>query len=207
MKNIIIAGPSRAGKTTLARKISEELGYFVISLDKLVATFNGAYPQLNIRLAWNREKTTENIAPFLGHFLGMISCDHGAAYELNLNAHAIPGNKFVLEGGYFDFDKIAPILKTYGIKDFNDKFILIGLTQNNKSADEFTNDFIKHDTPDDWTYGFDDGDLREISEDAISFGRYMTGHLIKHGFTIYDTSINRRKVMNKILEEIKEKLQ
>ena len=49
MKNIIIAGPSRAGKTTLARKINEELNYFVISVDKLVATFQGAYPQLNIK--------------------------------------------------------------------------------------------------------------------------------------------------------------
>ena len=60
MKNIIIAGPSRAGKSTLARKINEELNYFVISLDKLVATFQGAYPQLDIRLNWNRRKTTDN---------------------------------------------------------------------------------------------------------------------------------------------------
>ena len=77
IKNIIIAGPSRAGKSTLARKINEELGYFVISIDKLVATFQEAYPQLNIKLNWNREKTTDNIAPFLGHFLGMFSSADG----------------------------------------------------------------------------------------------------------------------------------
>ena len=52
VKNIIIAGPSRAGKSTLARKINEELNYFVISVDKLVAVFQGAYPQLNIKLNW-----------------------------------------------------------------------------------------------------------------------------------------------------------
>ena len=40
MKNIIIAGPSRAGKSTLARKINEELNYYVISVDKLVAVFH-----------------------------------------------------------------------------------------------------------------------------------------------------------------------
>ena len=39
MKNIIIVGSSRAGKTTLAKRLNEELGCFVISLDKLVATF------------------------------------------------------------------------------------------------------------------------------------------------------------------------
>ncbi|MDR2688035.1 MAG: ATP-binding protein, partial [Oscillospiraceae bacterium] len=71
-KNIITAGPSRAGKSTLAKKINEELDCFVISLDKLVAAFQGAYPQLNIKLNWDREKTTDNLAPFLGHFLGLF---------------------------------------------------------------------------------------------------------------------------------------
>lgn len=46
-------GPSRAGKTTIATKINEELNYFTISPDKLVATFQGAFPQLDIRLNWN----------------------------------------------------------------------------------------------------------------------------------------------------------
>ncbi len=39
MKSIIIVGPSRAGKTTLAKRLHEDLGYFVISLDKLVAIY------------------------------------------------------------------------------------------------------------------------------------------------------------------------
>jgi hypothetical protein len=61
-------GPRQAGKTTLAKK-NEELNCFVISVYKLVAAFDGAYPELNIRLNRNRDKTTGNIAPFLGHFL------------------------------------------------------------------------------------------------------------------------------------------
>jgi hypothetical protein len=207
MKNIIIAGPSRAGKTTLARKINEELNYFVISVDKLVATFQGAYPQLKIKLNWNRRKTTDNIAPFLGHFLGAFSASHGAAYELNLRAHDIKGNRFVLEGGYFNFEKILPILKMYGIEDLKDKFLLIGLVQNKKKADEFVNDFKKYDTEDDWTYGFDEDELRAYaSQDAIPFSRSMTDHLIEYGFTIYDTSAEREQVFEKIVEDIKSKL-
>lgn len=206
MKNIIIAGPSRAGKSTLARKINEELNYFVISVDKLVATFQGAYPQLNIKLNWNRRKTTDNLAPFLGHFLGTFSSSHGAAYELNLQAHAIKGNRFVLEGGYLNFEKIVPILKMYEIEELKDNFLLIGLVQNNKTVDEFISDFKKYDTEDDWTYNFSDDDLREISEDAISFSRSMTDHLVKYGFTIYDTSKEREQVFNEIAEDIKSKL-
>lgn len=206
MKNIIIVGPSRAGKTTLARKINEELGYFVISLDKLVATFQGAYPQLDIRLNWNREKTTDNLAPFLGHFLGAFSANQGVAHELNLRSHAINGNKFALEGAYFNFETISSILRTYEIAELKDHFLLIGLVQNEKTADGFLNDFKKYDAKDDWTYGLDDNDLREISEEAVSFSRSMTDDLVKYGFTIYDTSINREQVLTQIVEDIRAKL-
>lgn len=206
MKNIIIAGPSRTGKSTLARKINEELNYFVISVDKLVATFQGAYPQLNIRLNWDRSKTTDNLAPFLGHFLGAFSSSHGIAYELNLRAHAVKGNRFVLEGGYFNFEKILPILKLYEIEEMKDSFFLIGLVQNKKTADEVFHDFRKYDTEDDWTYSLDDDDLREVSQEAIPFSQSMTDHLVKYGFTIYDTSTEREQVFDKIVEDIKSKL-
>jgi hypothetical protein len=206
MKDIIIAGPSRTGKTTLAKRINEEFGHFVISVDKLVATFEGAYPQLDIRLNWDRQMTTDNVAPFIGHFLGTFTSDQGAAFELNLRAHKVEGNRFVLEGGYFNFDKILPICITYGIEELKDKFILIGLVQSHKAADGYFNAFRKHDKEDDWTYNLDDQDLWEVSQDAISFNRSMTDHLVKHDFTIYDTSIEREQVFERIIADIRLKL-
>lgn len=206
MKNIIIVGPGRNGKTTLARKINEEINYFVINLDKLMTAFGRAYPQLDIRIAWDYEKATANIAPFLGHYLGMLSSSHGFADYLNLRAHDVKGNRFVLEGGHFDFEKISSIMKMYGIEELNDKFILIGLVQNRKTADEFFNDLRKYDTEDDWTYGFDDNELKEFSEKAILFNREMTDYLLKYGFTIYDTSKDREQVFDRIIEDIKSKL-
>lgn len=205
MKNIIIAGPSRAGKTTLARKLNEELNYFVISVDKLVAAFQGAYPQLDIRLNWDSEKTTDNIAPFLGHFLGMFSSADGRGL-LPYSHGAVNGNRFVLEGGYFNFEIILSILKTYGTEELNQNFILIGLVQNQKTIDEFVSDFKKYDTQDDWTYHFSDDDLREVAQDAVLFSQTMTEQLVKYGFTIYDTSVQREQVLEQILEDIKRKL-
>ena len=187
----------------MARKINEELNYFVISLDKIVAAFGRAYPQLDIRLNWNYETTTANIAPFLGHFLGVFSASHDVVDEQNLRARIVKGNRFVLEGGYFHFDKISSILKMYEIEEMKDHFLLIGLVQNNKTVDEFISDFKRYDTEDDWTYGFSDDDLREISEDAIMMNREMTDSLMKHGFTIYDTSAEREQVFDKIIEDIK----
>ncbi|OQB23522.1 MAG: hypothetical protein BWY11_01821 [Firmicutes bacterium ADurb.Bin182] len=160
---------------------------------------------MNIRLDWNREKTTTNLAPFLGHYLGMFSSADGRGL-LPYSHGAVKGNRFVLEGGYFDFEKILPILKMYEIEELKDNFLLIGLVQNNKTVDEFVSDFKKYDTQDDWTYNFSDDELREIAEDTISFSRSMSDHLIKYGFTIYNTSKEREHVLNQIVEDIKAKL-
>ena len=205
MKSIIIAGPSRVGKSTLAKRINEELSHFVIGVDKLVAVFQEAYPQLDIRLNWDREKTADNIAPFIGHFLGMFSSSDGRGL-LPYSHGAATENRFVLEGGYFNFEKIVPILKTYGIEEWKDKFLLIGLVQNDKTVDEFVRDFRKYDTKDDWTYHFSDDELREIAEDAISFSHSMTTHLVKHGFTVYEMSKEREQRLNQIMDDIKSQL-
>jgi len=203
MKSIIIVGASRAGKTTLAKRLHEKFHYFVISLDKLVATFQAAYPQLDIRLNWDRNKTTKNIAPFIGHFLGLFSSGDGIAHELNLRAHDVKGNHFVLEGGYFDFEKIISILSEYGTEELKDRFILIGLVQNRKTVADFIKDFKKYDTENDWTYQFDEDELREyVIQDAIPFNRAMAEYLKNHGFTIYDISTERECVFDEIIENI-----
>lgn len=193
MKNIIIASPSRAGKSTLARRINEALGHFIIGTDDLAATFGEAYPELDIGLNRNRKNTTDNLAPFLGHYLGVLSSGKGAT----------AGNRFVLEGGYCNFDIIVPILKLYGIKTRKENFMLVGLVQNQKTADEFFTDFRKHDTENDWTCSMNDDDLRYISEESVSFSRVMTAHLTKHSLTIFDASFNRERVLAQILKDIK----
>ena len=46
-------------------------------------------------------------------------------------------------------------------------------------------------------------DLRDVSEDAISFSAKMTEHLTEYGFTLYDTSHNREKVLRQIIDDRK----
>ena len=133
----------------------------------------------------------------------MLSSDHGYADDLNLRVHAVKGNRFVIEGGHFDFEQISSIMKMYGIDDLKDSFILIGLVQNKKTVDEYFNDLRKYDTEDDWTYSFDDNELREFSEMSVAFNQEMTDYLLKYGFTIYDTSGDREQVLNQIVEDIR----
>ena len=203
MKNIIIVGPSRSGKSTLAKRINEELGFFVLSTDKLVAIFENAYPNLDIRLNWDRDKTTENLAPFLGHFLGIFSADEGKGL-LDYSHGTVKENHFVLEGAYYDFEKVENILKLYGIENIKDRFHLIGLVQREKSADDFYSDFKKFDTEDDWTYSLSDDELKNVSEEAVSYNEEMYEKLTEYGFDIYDTSKDRDKVFAEILERVRE---
>ena len=186
----------------MAKRIGDELGHYVISIDKLVAVFQNAYPQLDIRLNWNRDKTTENIAPFLGHYLGMFSTSDGRGLlEYSHGANGSTG--FVLEGAYYDFDQIATVLKTYGVEDAKERFVLIGLVQHNKSAKEFFDDFRKYDTVDDWTFRLDDNELMAVAEDAVSFNEEMFRSLSDHGFDVYDTSVDREKIFAEIIERLR----
>ena len=200
-KNIIIAGASRSGKSTLARKLNEDAGYYVISIDKLVAVFGNAYPDLDIRLNWNRDKTTENIAPFLAHYLGMFSSADGRGL-MDYSHGSVPGNKFILEGAYLELDKISEILKGYGIEDMKDHFHLIGLVQQGKTAEGFYNDLKRFDTEDDWTYSLSEEELRAVAEDMVEFNSEMLGKLSDHGFDIYDTSNDREAVFEEIVRKI-----
>ena len=205
MKDIIIAGASRSGKSTLARMINERYGHYVISIDKLVAVFGQAYPELDIRLNWNRDKTSENIASFLGHYLGMFSSPDGKG-KLSYSHGEIPGNRSVLEGAYMDLDKISDILRTYGIEDMRDRFCLIGLVQCKKDADAFIRDFRQFDTDKDWTYSLTDDELKDVAEDMVAFNKEMYDKLTSHGFTIYDTSEDRASVLESILSGIESEM-
>jgi len=202
MKSIIIAGPGRYGKTTLARKINEKFGCFIINLDKLMTTFDRAYPQLDVRIAWDYDNATANVAPFIGHYLGMFSSHHGYAGDLNLHKHNESGNRFVLEGGHFDFKKISDIYNTYGVGELKDNFILIGLAQNTKTAKELAATIRKHDTEDEWTYDFSDEALLALCEDMVLHSQEMYNSMIKHGFTIYDTTTERETVFEEIIKDI-----
>ncbi|MCL2373312.1 MAG: hypothetical protein FWC78_07900 [Defluviitaleaceae bacterium] len=200
MKNIIISGTGRAGKSTLARKIGEELNYFVINNDRLVAIFSEAFPQLNIRFGCG--ETIKNIAPFIGHFLGMFSSPAGRGL-FPCSQGALKQNPFVLEGWAFDFEQILPILNMYGITSLKEHFTLIGLSLNNKTPSQQASDMKKYDNKHDWTYGLNDIERTKLAEENIAYNKTANSYLQNHGFTMYDTSTEREKIFAKIITDIK----
>jgi len=201
LKSIVIVGSGRNGKTTLAQKIHAELNHYVIHMDYLMTTLDRAYPQLDVRVAWDYDKVLVNISPFIGHFLGMSVRYRDFDEDLVLDKHVVKGNKFVMEVGHFNFDKISSIFQKYDIGELEDNFILIGLVQN-KTAEEFLKDLRKYDTEDEWTYDCDDDELMDYCKLLVEHNQEMYDNFIKYGFTIYDTSGDREQVFKQIIDDI-----
>ena len=127
MKNLIITGPSRAGKTTLAQELSKQLGYNMISLDDLVDGLSNI-SDIKEQFDDGFEEITDNLAPFLVRFLKQITL--GTTY-----AHGI---RYVVEGSYFNFDALMP-----EIAKLSDQYEVIGLKYDDLTPESLYNRFVR----------------------------------------------------------------
>jgi len=190
MKNILILGPSRSGKTTLAKKLNAELGYSVVCFDNIVYAFGQAFPQLGICHGSGAGGTAANLADFLIHYFRALTDRHGHR----------DGVKFAAEGGFFEFDKIIPAMNEYGMAD---DFLFVGLVFGEKTPEELFRDIKKHDVPSDWSYNCDDETLMKCAEIFIEDSRQMREKFLRHRFMIYDVSSDRGLIMDEIISDIK----
>ena len=189
-KNILVLGPSRAGKTTLTKKLNEVLNYSIVCFDSIIYAFEQSFPQLGICHGEGAANTAANLANFLTHYFRVLS--HRSEQK--------NGVKFAAEGGYFDFEKIMLAMSDYEIvKDF----LLIGLVYNKKTPDEFFGDIRKNDTEDDWSYNCDDDTLLKCVSIFIEDSKLMYNKFLKHNFMIYDVSNDREQVLDKIINDIR----
>jgi GTPase SAR1 family protein len=188
-KNILILGPSRAGKTTLTKKLNEALNYSVVCFDSIIYAFEQSFPQLGICSGDGAENTAANLADFLTHYFDMLS------YRSNEKN----GIKFAAEGGYFDFEKIMLAMNNY---EMTKDFLFIGLVYNNKTPDELFEDIRKNDTEGDWSYNCDDDALKKCVNIFIEDSSRMYDKFQKHNFMIYDVSDNREQVLNRIVNDV-----
>jgi len=191
-KNIIIFGASRAGKTTLAKKLNEKLNFSVIGTDDITDILRKSFPELMLNDSNDWEKTMANFAPFIAHFIG----------TLDYRSKCFNGTNFIIEGWHYDFEKMLPILKMYEIEELSDYFLLIGLVYPNKTPKEYFNDRKKYDSTDDWTYNLCDEELKGLSIDAVEYNRKILDKYSIYNPRIYDVSQEREQVLDKIVSDI-----
>jgi len=193
-KNIIIIGTGRVGKTTLAKKLNEELNYSVIGTDDLITAFERSLPQLGIGSSYDIGAAIANFTPFLAHLIG------GMAYRSSCHN----GSHYVFEGSgsHFDLEKMLPILHMYD--EWKDNYLLIGMIYPEIAPNDLFNDIRKHDVESDWTYNLSDDELKNHVIDGIEYSRNFHEKFQKYNPIVYDVSKNREKVLDEIVRDIKE---
>lgn len=188
-KNIFILGAGRSGKTTLAKMIAKKYGYSIISIDDIVTAME-AFPDLNI--AWNGEHgaVAEKMAPFLAMYL----------QELSEGPVFYGGCKTVIEGTAIDLDRLIPAVNRR-------KYLLIGLTYCQTTAEELFQNVRKYDTEDDWTYYLTDEQLKSYCEISVERNKYFDEKCKEHRIATYDTSSDREAVFADIVAHLEEQCQ
>ena len=185
-KNVFIMGPGRAGKTSLAKLLNKNHGYSIISIDDIVSGFE-AYPELQIHHDGDENDTAKRLTPFLLKYLKELSEGNKFYDEC----------KFVIEGTHIDFEELIPNINM-------DKYLLIGLTYNNRTKEEMYSTIRKYDTEDDWTFWCDDDELKGNADYFIKRNKFFNEKFNKYNIKTFDTSKNREKVLKRALKYIEE---
>jgi len=192
-KNIIIVGPSRAGKSTLANMISHELHYNMIRLDDLVSGFEYAFPELGIHHDSEELKVSTRFTKFLS---GMLR-------ELNEGDHIYRDEFYVLEGVFIDFEELQKEMESDKNKD---NYTIIGLHYNGMNEEQLFKNIRNHDTDDDWTYYNDDEELKANCRYFLQRNNNFYEDYKKYNIKNYDVSFNREITFNKIIDDIKNRI-
>ena len=185
MKNILIVGPARAGKTTLSRVLNKKYGYSIVNLDNIVGALGKSYPILDIKQSGDDEKTSQILGPFISNYLN----------ELSSGANFYNGCNYVIEGTHVDFEKVIPNLNTK-------KYVVLGLTYNKITPQMLYDNMKKYDTEDDWTYWCRDDELRANAEYFVERNKIFDKKFKQFKIKTFDVSDNRERAFDDILKWI-----
>lgn len=188
MKNILIMGIGRAGKTTLSNMIKNEINsYSLIHSDCLKWAM--------IRALGKEEYYRKNVEK-------QKEFEHSEIFQrtlLEFFNSSIKNDKkeygYILESGQLHPKIVKEMI------DF-DHTIVVCLGLGNLSIDDMVTLCLKHDEKEDWTYGLAKDYLKEHAKDWYSANTLLKEECPKYGIPYFDTSKNRVEILNKIMNSI-----
>lgn len=183
MKNIIIGGTVRSGKTTLANLLREKFGYSKVESDTIVNAFDKVYPEFGITHR-NPDLAREKYQPFLFEIL------NGFCRDLKYG-----GNITVFPGAQF-----LPVnLSTYSKMN---KYIVVFLGVNANTPEELLTKIREQDTENDWTLKKDDEWMLRFCKNIIEESEKLKADCETYGFYYFNTFNDRPKVLCQICDLI-----
>lgn len=183
MKDILIFGAPRTGKTTLSKLLSEELeNYHVFSIDAIRNSFGDIFPELEIND--RNGKNNERILP--NYIAKMLYWHH---IELK------DKQGYIVEGCQVLPDKAK---ETFDLENS----IIIYLGHGKLLPEEILKNIRKYDTPDEYSYQRTDEVMLKQCNQYYKLEATTALKCKEYGFIYVDTSTNRKEV----LYELKNKL-
>lgn len=188
MKNILIMGTGRSGKTTLSEMLKDKYNnYSLVHSDSLKwAMIRAEGKEKYYRSNVDKQKEFE----------------HGEYFQKTLleffNSSVLKDKNhygYILESGQLHPKIVKKMI------DFK-KTIVICLGLGNLNADEMVEFCIKHDREKDWTFGLSREYLKKHAIDWYYTNEMLKKECPKYRIKYYDTSVNRVKTLNNIIQEI-----
>ena len=184
--NLIIAGVSRAGKSTIANRLSKAFGYQHVSMDSINAGFEKAFPELGIdthAADSNSEewaKLSAKIAPFIRAMLDSGEYDEFKPGMVLDVAQLMPGDyvKYLSDANceicYFITSDITP----------EERFALLK----------------KYDIEKDYTFYKPDDVLIRQCENIVRTSKFIKAECEKHSVPYYETAHQRKKIFEHLCQ-------
>lgn len=186
MKNILILGIPRAGKSTLSKMIAKKYNnYITIDTDSIRDAFQHALPSTKIN-KYNGKGMKDDFPKFIEQLLYWESYNN---QEYNY---------------IIDSADISP-LKAKELFN-NDKNIIIFLGFLNITVEEVFENCRKYDKENSWSKKVPDKELKEILKRYVDRSKELYIECKKYNFKFFDTAFNREKVLNEIILYIEEKI-
>ena len=179
MKNILILGVARSGKTTLSNMIAKRYGFSIIDIDAFIGAFKENYPNMGFDY---HSKSNHLIAPFVASYVNATTYNH-------------PNTNFVIEGYHI---KLADAVKLFGNKL---EIIVLGYPQ--LTGEQVLANVRKYEGKFDYTRAIPDEDLLQIVTRHVEYSKNFEKECKQLGLPFYDTSFDRENVLKNILEKFK----
>lgn len=188
MKNILIMGIGRAGKTTLSEMLKDKYNnYSLVHSDSLKwAMIRAEDKEKYYRTNVDKQKEFEHGEYFQKTLLEFFN----SSISKDKNNYG-----YILESGQLHPKIVKEMI------DF-EKTIVVCLGLGNLNVDEMVELCIEHDIEKDWTFGLSREYLKKHAIDWYSANEMLKKECPKYGIKYYDTSENRVETLNNIMSEI-----
>lgn len=188
MKNVLIMGIGRAGKTTLSKMIKDKCNsYNLIHSDALKwAMIRAKNEEQYYRKNVDKQKEFEHGEYFQRALLELYN---------SLIREDTKEYGYILESGQLHPKIVKEMI------DF-DNTIVLCLGLGNFKPDDIVNQCITYDTEESWTYGLSKEYLLEYAKDWYNCNEMLKIECPKYGIKYIDTSKDRKEILVKILNDI-----